>query len=141
MGLWAGIKYALNSTLGTTNFKPLDKIFTDTDQRNKRFVIDESEELLSQRLDTTNNNMYFYPEISGRILVKVAAGSTGYVVVYENDTKLTSLKASSLEDKTYELSVLRGNTYRFNIVEHSATVSLFGAIHTTGYFEYEIKSE
>lgn len=141
MGLWAGIKYALNSTLGTPNFKPLDKIFTDTDQRNKRFVIDESEELLSQRLDTTNNNMYFYPEISGRILVKVlGGGSTAYVGIYENDTKLTSLKASTTE-KTYELSVLRGNTYRFNIDEYSATISLFGAIHTTGYFEYEIKSE
>ena len=29
MGFWAGIKYALNSTLGTENFKPLDKIFFD----------------------------------------------------------------------------------------------------------------
>lgn len=25
MGLWSGIKYALNSTLGTSDFKPLDK--------------------------------------------------------------------------------------------------------------------
>lgn len=29
MGFWAGIKYALNSTLGTESFKPLDKIFFD----------------------------------------------------------------------------------------------------------------
>ena len=29
MGLWAGIKYALNSTLGTDDFKPLDKQITD----------------------------------------------------------------------------------------------------------------
>lgn len=26
MGFWAGIKYALNSTLGTSKFKPLDKL-------------------------------------------------------------------------------------------------------------------
>ena len=26
MGIWAGIKYAINSTLGTENFKPLDKL-------------------------------------------------------------------------------------------------------------------
>ena len=29
MGMWTGIKYALNSTLGTTKFKPLDKLLTD----------------------------------------------------------------------------------------------------------------
>ena len=29
MGFWAGIKHALNSTLGTTKFKPLDKLLTD----------------------------------------------------------------------------------------------------------------
>lgn len=28
MGIWAGIKYALNSTLGTKNFMPLDKLVT-----------------------------------------------------------------------------------------------------------------
>lgn len=27
MGLWAGIKHALNSTLGTEDFQPLDKLF------------------------------------------------------------------------------------------------------------------
>lgn len=33
MGIWAGIKHALNSTLGTSQFKPLDKLmreYTDT---------------------------------------------------------------------------------------------------------------
>lgn len=33
MGIWAGIKHALNSTLGTSEFKPLDKLmreYTDT---------------------------------------------------------------------------------------------------------------
>ena len=29
MGIWAGIKYALNSTLGTSNFKPLDQLIND----------------------------------------------------------------------------------------------------------------
>ena len=29
MGIWAGIKHALNSTLGTDDFKPLDKQITD----------------------------------------------------------------------------------------------------------------
>lgn len=30
MGIWAGIKHALNSTLGTENFKPLDEIYKET---------------------------------------------------------------------------------------------------------------
>lgn len=29
MGMWAGIKYALNNTLGTSNFKPLNEIVAD----------------------------------------------------------------------------------------------------------------
>lgn len=29
MSIWAGIKYALNSTLGTSNFKSLDKLITE----------------------------------------------------------------------------------------------------------------
>lgn len=30
MGIWAGIKYALNSTLGTTGFKSLDKLISES---------------------------------------------------------------------------------------------------------------
>lgn len=30
MGIWAGIKYALNSTLGTTGFKSLDTLITES---------------------------------------------------------------------------------------------------------------
>ena len=29
MGIWAGIKHAVNSTLGTSNFKPLDQLIND----------------------------------------------------------------------------------------------------------------
>lgn len=29
MGIWAGIKHAVNSTLGTSNFKPLDQLMDD----------------------------------------------------------------------------------------------------------------
>ena len=29
MGIWAAIKYALNSTLGTTSFSPIDEIIKD----------------------------------------------------------------------------------------------------------------
>lgn len=29
MGIWAGIKHALNSTLGTSDFKPLDELIAD----------------------------------------------------------------------------------------------------------------
>lgn len=30
MGFWSGIKHALNSTLGTSGFSPLDKIVKDS---------------------------------------------------------------------------------------------------------------
>ena len=38
MGLWAGIKYALNSTLGTADFKPLDKLLNDLIVEQTRMV-------------------------------------------------------------------------------------------------------
>lgn len=31
MSIWSGIKYALNSTLGTKDFKPLDRLLKDVD--------------------------------------------------------------------------------------------------------------
>ena len=38
MGIWAGIKHALNSTLGTKDFKPLDELFKDSFQSLKTTV-------------------------------------------------------------------------------------------------------
>lgn len=42
MGFWAGIKYALNSTLGTDKFKSLDKILEDYTYDNKSLVASEN---------------------------------------------------------------------------------------------------
>lgn len=42
MGIWSGIKHALNSTLGTSSFKPLNKIVTDAETAIKNLVTSET---------------------------------------------------------------------------------------------------
>lgn len=45
MSIWAGIKYALNSTLGTESFKPLDRLIHDT-------VVENHDKLITQEVIT-----------------------------------------------------------------------------------------
>lgn len=45
MGIWAEIKYALNSTLGTSNFSPVDEI------------IKNGNTALTNRLSTADNHV------------------------------------------------------------------------------------
>ncbi|NCC16943.1 MAG: hypothetical protein EOM28_11495, partial [Clostridia bacterium] len=47
MGLWSGIKYALNSTLGTRDFQPLDKIINSTAGKSNFMPLDK---LLSAKI-------------------------------------------------------------------------------------------
>ena len=47
MGIWAEIKYALNSTLGTDDFKPLDKLIRDS------YYVYASDDLLKTLYDET----------------------------------------------------------------------------------------
>ena len=42
MGLWAGIKHALNSTLGTDNFKPLNELVRDEILRGNGLIASEN---------------------------------------------------------------------------------------------------
>lgn len=69
MGFWAGIKYALNSTLGTDDFKPLDQIiigqkrFSASDATIK--VITQNEIRLSK--ESTQILGYFTPKLDGTI--------------------------------------------------------------------------
>ena len=39
MSIWTGIKHAINSTLGTTNFKPLDVIFDEKTKVNIQNIV------------------------------------------------------------------------------------------------------
>ena len=52
MGIWAEIKYALNSTLGTANFKPLDKIIRDS------YYVYASDDLLKVLYEETSRAVY-----------------------------------------------------------------------------------
>ena len=65
MGLWAGIKYALNSTLGTDDFKPLDKQITD------RIGLIPDENIYTSK--------YLAPNTNGSDLVLSTSGSVSNI--------------------------------------------------------------
>lgn len=65
MGLWTGIKYALNSTLGTDDFKPLDKQITD------RIGLIPDENIYTSK--------YLAPNTNGSDLVLSASGSVSNI--------------------------------------------------------------
>jgi hypothetical protein len=69
MGLWSGIKYALNSSLGTTGFKPLDRILSEVDDNVKC--------LWGGVKVFTANGTFTVPANVKKILVTACAGGGG----------------------------------------------------------------
>lgn len=65
MGIWSAIKYALNSTLGTSNFLPLDKLLMKL--RNDSIVV----------YDTPGTYTLAIPDYVSKIKVTACAGGKG----------------------------------------------------------------
>jgi hypothetical protein len=144
MGFWTGIKKAINSTVGTSNLKPLDIIIDETDKKGKRFVSDENNVIIGATMNTSNkSNVYFYPELSGWVLMKFQGGSGSYsrLTVYEDDVQIYSGRATYSEEISTELTITQGKTYRFQTQDNGGTLYIYASIMQIGYFDYEIKSE
>ena len=108
MGLWAGIKYALNSTVGTTEFEPLDKII-----------------LGSKALKASDN---FY----SRILSKHLSGTVNKPIVIEN---LLEMKwQGSFRLRIYARG--QNNTGFIHIKRNGNIVYTFYLDATSDYKEY-----
>ena len=61
MGLWAGIKYALNSTLGTDKFKPLNEIIRDEILNGSGLVSSDNlyyPSIIKENIDIESNTSY-----------------------------------------------------------------------------------
>lgn len=57
MGLWSGIKYALNSRLGTSTFKSLDKLIDDVQTEVAKSDTASASGTLSQKIRYTNSTL------------------------------------------------------------------------------------
>lgn len=76
MGIWAGIKYALNSTLGTSGFKSLDKLIKDVMVNN--YI---TEEKTSQTTISSEITAYSTPQLVASFKIPSDAINMGSLTV------------------------------------------------------------
>lgn len=105
MSVWSGIKHAINSTLGTKNFKPLNELFDlycgvkgSTDS--------------TDVLDTLTSGTLFYQipisrkiKMTGTVTVYMTNNLRDTVHVYRNDTYIGSLYNSANQSADVSMAV------------------------------------
>lgn len=125
MGFWSGIKHALNSTLGTSEFKPLDKIIEG--QRTLAASDSVIKVLLSTSQNISSSQLTvgsFTPQVDGSVRISGkftlkslgSASSTLVLRVYlgTSQVALTSVNLTNTQSEytaIRDLSVTKGNTY------------------------------
>lgn len=126
MGLWSGIKYALNSTLGTRDFQPLDKIINSTAGKSNFMPLDK---LLSAKILLCG--------ISGEVfhLTNKELG-TSFDVTFTEDTPIGSSGyreyAVAVDTGTWEITATIPET---GSVTHTVQVQTLGTLYI---FRYQI---
>ena len=136
MGFWAGIKHALNSTLGTSDFKPLDEIYKDTvESLINSITVSASDNplkiLVSTQTDITRDGIIrtFNANSSGtvRIIADINAGNNvsfsvinqsgqqvGYKVAYDGATKL-NMDINATKGVTYTIQIYGSYSYCYQL--------------------------
>lgn len=145
---WAKIKKAINSTLGTEEFKPLDKLILGE----KRFVANSDivlHSFISERVALDFTSDKFVSKLNGTLLLKIngsGGGSTScYYHIYENGVEIYKSGFTDLNNslKTHYLNVVAGNKYHIKVTENYSgtiyltTLQLCGMVMDTNYFEIE----
>ena len=144
MGIWSGIKHALNSTLGTNHFKPLDKIIQ------QQIKLSASDNVLynmgSLRATTTNSNdsaTVYYPNsfkmtTSGNFKFTGIASTSntstriGRFYIYKNGEIIHQQNWSytSEEFSPVEISFNVGDVFKFAVYVYNGSTT-----GGTRYFE------
>ena len=149
-------KYAINSSLGTKDFIPLDKLMRELDAHNKMFVKGDTG-LFSHTLhiDIKDNkekpgtyDINFVPEIRGKIRLFFHAFYDHryyHINVYENDALIYDDSISDTEI-VKEIDVIQGATYIIRLYPSTGSTSGRDTIYLTakadvkqiGYFTHSI---
>lgn len=140
-------KYAVNSTLGTEKFKPLnlltEDIVVNNDRYGKMFVIGENILIENSGVNqgATTHIMEFIPDIRGQIQVRTYLRDYGYSVrIYENDVVINYYPGSKGEYTYRTINVIPSNVYRIeHIFEGTAgnqtwSIALQADVKQIGYF-------
>ena len=138
MSIWAGIKYAINSTLGTNDFKPLDKLLNDLVVEQSMIVASDDlyENFSSLKVTlpktdgtTTTSASSVHPvklkiKIYGTLRLKGDVARTsqasGYFHVYKNNEEVYTWRSLYSDSNTSEsisvdISVEPGDLITFSL--------------------------
>lgn len=149
MGIWSGIKHALNSTLGTEEFQPLDQII-----KGQKILIanDNVIAVISNSL-VNGNAIYptiFTPKINGviRILVKGFStdrnNSSQYIMIFENGIRkynyLLPNQSSGVSEGSIDIPVIAGSAYSFQQSGYAYVYSIYIGAYVIDGNVFEVNS-
>ena len=150
MGFWAGIKHAINSTLGQTDFQPLDQII-----KGQKTIAPSDQILISlysggTTVDGLLGTFSFKTTGQARLYVK-ATGSTGSYfptvqLIDENNVTVAEFKfnTTAMADQimTCDFTIIYGKKYRINVrnTANVKKIDVCGTIIDGSLFEYEVKN-
>ena len=127
MGIWTGIKHAINSTLGTADFKPLDKIIEGQRTLAASDSIIKVISSTSKNIDTASRSFgTFMPKVDGSVRVILNYNSeketseTCELDIEEEGTLIASKKNKTYNSGTdfiffVDVNVKKNNVYTIKI--------------------------
>ena len=113
-------KYAINSTLGTEEFRPLDKIIIGQ----KALVgSDTTLKVLSNGVSLSDEQTItlgeIIPKMNGVLRLKATANIDNYysgaITIYINENAILTFSSQNVETKFADFNVQKGETYTFKI--------------------------
>ena len=139
MSIWKEIRKALNSSIGTPNFKPLDKLFTEhlglgaTDATLKVLKIEET------RIPTAFVNIgQFVPTVNGNVRIFLEAktnipSANAADLLIEIIGSDGSSKSQYFNSNTSEANVYKEYRLDFNIIKNVSYSVQIKSTQPTGY--------
>lgn len=161
--IWTGIKYAINSTLGTEKFKPLDVLYKDSFKLSPDINTVQATFWNSETVPTQSGSAYnktskkFKCNVSGKIAIKMKYSASGlsstssfrvYILkngIYESTTGITFSLPIGISEKEeiYAMDVSEGDIIHMILsgTDVSYTTLVFSAYITGAYisqpYEYD----
>ena len=131
MGIWAGIKHALNSTLGTADFKPLDKLNYEAIKAQRSLYASDEVHLTLDGLGTSTSYEHEVIKSSQKITtfssgsIKLKMYHTffnnvgGLFIVYKNGAQVASCSITGNGDDetsvTVQVSYVKGDVITWGV--------------------------
>ena len=135
MGFWTGIKYALNSTVGTANFKPLNQMIQDVNNN----VISQKRLAPSDNIIAVLANNYGdYTSLTGIIGTRYDYPFTKKTFMATEDGAIRLFVENVSNSKSYIGYVYEGDTTANSIYDYVQKTSFGIAAGTTSTVDIDV---